>query len=99
MIKTNFNTPKIYPINGRFIARFLKLESASGIILMLAAVSALVLANRSLKPSYVLLIDTPVEIRIGAFEIAKPLLLWTDIAFTLGIMGNLVLRASLPKQK
>ena len=61
-----------------FISRFLQLEASGGIILMLAAVLALVLANTPLQTYYALLIDTPVEIRIGALEIAKPLLLWIN---------------------
>ena len=61
-----------------FLARFLKLESAGGILLMMAAVLAIVLANTPLQVYYALLIDTPVEIRIGALEIAKPLLLWIN---------------------
>jgi NhaA family Na+:H+ antiporter len=66
------NTQKTY------ISQFLKLESAGGIILMVAAVLALVFANTPLHSYYTLLLDTPVEIRIGAFEIAKPLLLWIN---------------------
>lgn len=61
-----------------FLSRFLKLESAGGIILMLAAVLAMVFANTPLRPYYALLIDTPVEIRVGALQIAKPLLLWIN---------------------
>ncbi len=61
-----------------FISKFLKLESASGIVLMFAAVLALVSANTPLQTYYSLLLDTPVEIRIGALEIAKPLLLWIN---------------------
>ena len=61
-----------------FLTRFFKLESSSGIILMLAAVAAITLANSPLKPFYSLIIDTPVEIRIGTFQIAKPLLLWIN---------------------
>jgi len=61
-----------------FISRFLKLESAGGIILILAATLALILANSPFQVYYALLLDTPVEIRIGAFEIAKPLLLWIN---------------------
>ena len=61
-----------------YISRFFKLESAGGIILMLAAVVALVFANTPLKSYYALLLDTPLEIRIGTFEIAKPLLLWIN---------------------
>jgi len=61
-----------------FIAKFFKLESASGIILMLAALLALICANTSLQIYYNYLLDTPLEIRIGTLEIAKPLLLWIN---------------------
>lgn len=61
-----------------FVSKFLRLESASGIILMLAAVLALIFANSPLQPFYSLLLDTPVEIRVGALQIAKPLLLWVN---------------------
>lgn len=60
------------------ISSFFKLESAGGIILMVAAVCALVFANTPLQSYYDLFLDTPLEIRIGAFEIAKPLLLWIN---------------------
>jgi NhaA family Na+:H+ antiporter len=61
-----------------FISGFFKLESAGGIILMLAAAVAMLLANTPLQSYYKLLLDTPVEIRISALEIAKPLLLWIN---------------------
>ena len=61
-----------------FISKFLKLESAGGIMLMIAAITAIILANTPLQVYYTLLLDTPVEIRVGAFEIAKPLLLWIN---------------------
>lgn len=57
---------------------FLKKESAGGIILMFAAVLALVIANSPLEPFYQLLLSTSVEVRVGALEIAKPLLLWIN---------------------
>jgi len=57
---------------------FLKLESASGILLILAAAIALVLANSVLSGYYKALLDIPVHVRIGALEIAKPLLLWIN---------------------
>jgi NhaA family Na+:H+ antiporter len=63
---------------GTFISRFLRLESSGGILLMFTALAAMVLANSPLIVYYDLLIDTPVEIRIGAFELAKPLLLWIN---------------------
>ncbi len=61
-----------------FLSWFFKLESAGGIFLFIAAVIAIVLANSPLQLYYALLIDTPVEVKIGALEIAKPLLLWIN---------------------
>lgn len=61
-----------------FITRFFKLESAGGIILILAALLALIFANSPLQAYYALFLDTPVEIKISTFEIAKPLLLWIN---------------------
>lgn len=57
---------------------FLKLEAASGILLVGAAVLAMLVANSPLAGFYGALIDLPVEIRIGNLEIAKPLLLWVN---------------------
>lgn len=61
-----------------FIQNFLKLESASGILLMIAAVLAMIIANSPLSYLYESLLDIPVEIRIGALHIAKPLILWIN---------------------
>ena len=61
-----------------FIKNFLKKESSGGILLMGAAVLAILLANSPLNSYYTLLIDTPVAVKIGALEIAKPLLLWIN---------------------
>jgi len=60
------------------IREFLKLESASGIILVGAAVLALIISNSPLSSLYDLFLDTPVEIRIGGLYLAKPLLLWIN---------------------
>ena len=65
-------------INFNFIRRFLKMEAAGGIILMFAAMAAMVIANTPLATHYQLLIDTPVAVQVGAFKIAKPLLLWIN---------------------
>ena len=46
---------------------FLRLESASGIILVGAAMLAMVIANSPLVGIYGLLVDLPVEIRVGNF--------------------------------
>jgi Na+:H+ antiporter, NhaA family len=57
---------------------FLKMEAAGGIILVLAAALAVVVANSSLAPYYDALLQTRAQVGIGAFEIAKPLLLWIN---------------------
>jgi len=61
-----------------FLTEFFKLESAGGIILMVAAALALLLANSPLQSSYNMLFETPVNIQVGALIIAKPLLLWIN---------------------
>lgn len=58
--------------------RFFKLESASGILLMVATLLALLLANSNLAHLYGALLDTPVAIVIGELSIHKPLLLWIN---------------------
>ena len=63
---------------GSSITNFLKKESSGGVLLMLSALLAIIFANTALSPVYDLLLSTPVEIRIGALEIAKPLLLWIN---------------------
>lgn len=60
------------------IREFLRLEAAGGIVLMGAAVLALIASNSGLAPYYSLFLDLPVEIRLGAFHIGKPLLLWIN---------------------
>ncbi len=57
---------------------FLKLETASGILLVCAALLAMLVANSPLAGLYDALIDLPVEIRVGGLEISKPLLLWVN---------------------
>jgi NhaA family Na+:H+ antiporter len=57
---------------------FLRLESSGGLALMGTAVLALIIANSPLSPYYAKLLDLPLEIRIGTFGIAKPLLLWIN---------------------
>jgi Na+:H+ antiporter, NhaA family len=61
-----------------FILSFFKLESAGGILLFLSTVVAMLVANSRLEPYYQLFLSTPVEIRVGVLEIAKPLLLWIN---------------------
>lgn len=64
--------------SSSFIKSFLKLESAAGLLLMFAALLAIGFANSPLQSLYALILDVPVEIRVGALQIAKPLLLWIN---------------------
>lgn len=60
------------------IKEFLRLESASGILLLIAAILAMIIENSPLSYLYDALLGIPVAIRFGEFEIAKPLLLWIN---------------------
>ena len=60
------------------IKMFLKMESSGGILLVAATLLALVFANSPLYPGYQNFLELPVEVRIGAFELSKPLLLWVN---------------------
>jgi len=57
---------------------FLRLESAGGILLVIAMLLAMIVVNSGLWPLYKGLLAIPLEIRIGDFEIAKPLLMWIN---------------------
>lgn len=63
---------------GNVVTEFLKLESAGGILLISAALLAMIMSNTPLRPVYELLLSTPVEIRVGALGIDKPMLLWIN---------------------
>ena len=58
--------------------RFLQLEASGGILLIGAAIVALVMANTPLEEFYDHFRELPVIVKVGAFEIAKPLLLWIN---------------------
>ena len=60
------------------LRNFLKMESASGILLMGAAVLAMLAANSPAAGLYAYFLDTPVEVRVGALQIDKPLFLWVN---------------------
>ena len=60
------------------MARFLQLEAAGGMLLIGAALVALVAANTPLEEYYDHFRELPVQVQVGSFEIAKPLLLWIN---------------------
>ena len=60
------------------IKNFLKLEAAGGIILAIAAVLAMIVANSPLSGYYLDFIHAPVVLQIGSFEIAKDAHHWIN---------------------
>lgn len=53
-------------------------DAAGGVILVIAAFIALIFANTPLNSFYTGMLDLPVAVKLGSFEIAKPLLLWIN---------------------
>ena len=60
------------------VRSFMKLESASGILMLTAAIIAMLAANSPLAVLYGGLLDTTVAVQVGALSIIKPLLLWIN---------------------
>ncbi|VTQ53454.1 pH-dependent sodium/proton antiporter [Campylobacter jejuni] len=60
------------------IRQFLRMEAAGGIVLIVAAVVALVMANSPLQGAYQAFLDIPVTLRFSELLIDKPLLLWIN---------------------
>jgi len=56
----------------------LRLEASGGIVLMLAAATALILANSPLSDFYFWFHEIPGSVQVGPLTIAKPLLLWVN---------------------
>lgn len=65
----------------RRIQTFFQSEAAGGILLLLFASMAILLANTSFNQRYFVFLDTPVSVQFGAFSIAKPLLMWVNDGF------------------
>jgi NhaA family Na+:H+ antiporter len=57
---------------------FLQKESTGGLLLVVAAVTAMAIENSPLDFLYNALLDTPVSIQVGALILHKPLLLWIN---------------------
>lgn len=62
----------------RALTEFVRLESAGGILLVVAAVLALICANSPLIRIYEWILQLPVTVAIGQFGLSKPLLLWIN---------------------
>jgi len=65
-------------LTAHHIQDFIKKDSFPGMVLIFVTLLALVFQNSALSPYYTGFLHTPVEIRIGALHIAKPLLLWVN---------------------
>ncbi|MBT8343895.1 MAG: Na+/H+ antiporter NhaA, partial [Sulfurovum sp.] len=62
----------------QFLQDFIKKESSAGILLIIVTILALILENTFMTVFYTSFLHTPVEIRFGDLQIAKPLLLWVN---------------------
>lgn len=62
----------------RSLINFFKAESAVGILLIMATILAMLMANSAFSDLYKSFLDIPVVISIHEFTIAKPLLLWVN---------------------
>lgn len=62
----------------RALSEFFRLEASGGILLIGAAVLALLCANSPLVSVYEGFRELPVQVRVGALDLAKPLLLWIN---------------------
>lgn len=60
------------------IRQFLRQEAAGGIILIVAAIIALIMANTPAQGIYHAFLNLPVMVKVSSLEIAKPLLLWIN---------------------
>jgi NhaA family Na+:H+ antiporter len=60
------------------INEFMQLESAGGILLLVSAALAMIIANTPMAPLHEALLDTTVAVQVGTFSIQKPLLLWIN---------------------
>ncbi len=60
------------------LVQFFKSESAVGVVLIIATIFAMIMANSPLSSAYKELIETPVMVVFGDFNISKPLLLWIN---------------------
>ncbi|WP_054178310.1 Na+/H+ antiporter NhaA [Trabulsiella odontotermitis] len=65
----------------KYLHRFFNSDASGGIVLIIAAVLAMLLANTSVTSGiYHSFLETPVQLRVGALEINKNMLLWINDA-------------------
>ena len=72
---------RVLPRALHALSEFFRLEAAGGILLIGAAALALLCANSPLEEFYDRFQELPVQVSVGDFAIAKPLLLWINDGF------------------
>ena len=77
MTKTPF-VNDVPPRSLTWLLRVFQGESGPGILLLLSAVCAMLVANSGWAGFYRAFLDIPIVVSVGAFKIAKPLLLWIN---------------------
>ena len=78
------------------LVTFLKRESSVGILLVIATLLAMLMANTMLGTQYQMLMNLPVAVSVGDFAIAKPLLLWINDGLKREVLeGSLADRAKI----
>jgi len=72
--------PDDRPVDGllKHVHSFMRMEAGSGILLMIMAVAALLLANSSWSEIYFSILKVPLTVGAGSFIISKPILLWIN---------------------
>ena len=60
------------------VQEFIKTESASGVILIAAALVAFAWANSPFAPSYFAILEVEVRVGFGTWALEKPLILWVN---------------------
>jgi NhaA family Na+:H+ antiporter len=60
------------------VSRMFAHEAAGGVVLILAAVAALLVANSPLDASYQVALQSPLSITLGGSGLTKPLILWIN---------------------
>lgn len=60
------------------IKQFLQLESASGVLLLVATILAIICSNTALSGWYIDFLSVNFTISVGSFALSKPILLWIN---------------------
>ncbi len=63
---------------GDGLTRFLRLESAAGLVMLFTAALAIIVKNSPLEGAYSALLHLEGQARIGTINVEKPLFLWTN---------------------